>query len=65
MVGENGEELWAADKVAHFLGITINNLRQIQHRRQLEWKHRVWRSVYYSADDVQAFAEMRKGKKRG
>jgi hypothetical protein len=59
------EELWAADEVAHYLGITINNLRQIQHRKQLIWKKRVWRSVYYSADEVRAYGEKRKNKKHG
>jgi transposase len=65
VTADNGEELWATDEVAQFLNITINNLRQIQHRGQLEWKKRVWRSVYYSADEVRAFKELRENKKRG
>jgi len=63
VTADNGEELWATEDVAQFLGITINNLRQIQHRGQLKWKKRVWRSVYYSAAEVQEFADMRTRRK--
>jgi predicted site-specific integrase-resolvase len=57
------EELWSSQQVADFLGITINNLRQIQHRGTIKWVKREWRSVYYNADDVRAYQAKREARK--
>jgi predicted site-specific integrase-resolvase len=53
------EEVWSSEQTAEHLGITINNLRQIQHRGTLKWVKREWRSVFYAAEDVRAYREKR------
>lgn len=58
------EDKWLnAEQTAELLSVTLNNLRQIQYRKQLIWKHRVGREVFYAKQDVLAFAEKRKGRK--
>lgn len=52
-----------AQQAASLLNITLNNLRQIQYRKQLVWKRRQGREVFYLEQDVLAFAEKRKGRK--
>jgi hypothetical protein len=54
------EGLISAQKVAIRLNITMNNLRQLQHRKQLVWVQKVGRNVYYLEQDVVALAERRK-----
>lgn len=58
------EELWSSQEVADYLGININNLRQIQHRGTLKWVKRDWRSVFYNADDVRAYQAVREKRKQ-
>ena len=58
------EELWSSEQVANYLGININNLRQIQHRGTLKWVKREWRSVFYNADDVRAYHAKREARKQ-
>jgi hypothetical protein len=53
------EGLISAQKVAIRLNITMNNLRQLQHRKQLVWVQKVGRNVYYLEQDVVALAERR------
>jgi hypothetical protein len=53
------EGLISAQQVATQLNITMNNLRQLQHRKQLRWVERVGRNVYYSEQDVVALAQKR------
>jgi len=52
-----------ADETAKQLGITINNLRQIQFRGNLKWSKRVGRKVYYLASEVEAYAQKRGNQK--
>ena len=59
------DELWDSEQTAKYLNINVNNLRQIQHRKTLIWRKRVWRSVYYSADEVRAYADKRKKRNNG
>jgi hypothetical protein len=59
------DELWDSEQTAKYLNINVNNLRQIQHRKTLVWRKRVWRSVYYSADEVRAYADKRKKRNNG
>jgi len=59
------EELWDSEQTAKFLDITVNNLRQIQHRGTLKWHKRVWRSVYYLADEVRAYEAKRRKRNNG
>lgn len=57
------DEGWlSADEVVHFLDITLNNLRQIQFRKQLVWSKKQGRSVFYRAEDVEAYAERKRAK---
>ena len=53
----------SSQEVAEVLGITINNLRQIQHRGTLKWKRREWRNVYYDKAEVMAYAAKRESRK--
>jgi predicted site-specific integrase-resolvase len=49
----------SATETAEFLKITINNLRQIQHRGNLKWVRRDGRKVFYNQEDVFAYAAKR------
>jgi hypothetical protein len=57
------EELITAEQTASILGISINNLRQIQFRGNLKWDKRVGRKVYYSVVDVNTYKEKRAKRK--
>lgn len=52
-----------AEQTAEHLGITINNLRQIQFRGNLKWIRRESRRVYYSQDEVLDYAQKRSNKR--
>lgn len=52
-----------SQEVADYLGITINNLRQIQHRKTLQWKRREWRNVFYDRAEVEAYKAKREERK--
>ena len=54
----------SSQEVADYLGITINNLRQIQHRGTLKWKRREWRNVFYATDEVHAYGAKREARKQ-
>lgn len=54
----------SSQEVAEYLGITINNLRQIQHRKTLEWRRREWRNVYYDRAEVEAYKRKREERKQ-
>lgn len=56
MVDEN---LLSAAEVTDMLGITLNNLRQIQHRKSLTWVSKSGRNVYYRVEDVEAYKAKR------
>jgi hypothetical protein len=58
------EGLISAQEVATRLNITMNNLRQLQHRKQLVWVQKVGRLVYYREQDVVALSERRAGRKQ-
>jgi hypothetical protein len=53
------EGLISAQEVAVRLNISMNNLRQLQHRKQLVWVQKVGRNVYYRESDVVTLAEKR------
>jgi predicted site-specific integrase-resolvase len=59
---ENSEWI-SADDTAQMLGITINNLRQIQFRGNLKWVKREGRKVFYLLEQVLAYAEKRNKRK--
>lgn len=52
----------SADQVAERLNITLNHLRQLQFRKQLIWKSKQGKSVFYLEDDVEGYAEARRVK---
>jgi phage antirepressor YoqD-like protein len=49
----------SAQEVANDLGITMNNLRQIQYRKSLVWVKKTGRNVYYDKTEVEAYKEKR------
>ena len=54
------EEKWlSSGETADILAVSLNNLRQIQHRKQLVWKLKRGREVFYLEQDVLALAEKR------
>jgi predicted site-specific integrase-resolvase len=57
------ENEMSSQEVADLLGITINNLRQIQHRGTLKWQRREWRNVFYSTEEVLVYAAKREARK--
>jgi hypothetical protein len=59
MVDEN---LISSTEVAELLDISMGNLRQIQHRKQLCWTKKIGRKVYYRRDEVEAFLQKRQEK---
>jgi hypothetical protein len=52
----------SANEVAERLNITLNHLRQLQFRKQLVWKSKQGKAVYYLEDDVTAYADARRVK---
>lgn len=59
------EEWWDCTQTSEYLGITINHLRQLQHRGKIRWKRRVGRSVYYLVQEVRDLSTQRSGSKQG
>lgn len=57
------EELWGCKQVIEFLGININNLRQLQFRKTIEWVDKKGKEVFYLADDVKAYKIKREARK--
>jgi predicted site-specific integrase-resolvase len=53
------QELWGCEKVIEFLGVNLNNLRQIQHRGSIKWVKKIGKEVYYLAEDVAAYKTKR------
>jgi hypothetical protein len=54
---------YTAEQTARALNITINNLRQIQFRKQLKWVKREGKKVFYAVADVEAY-QTRHGKNK-
>lgn len=59
----NESEWITSEDTAQILGITINNLRQIQFRGNLKWVKREGRKVYYSREQVLLYADKRNKRK--
>jgi hypothetical protein len=49
------QELWGCQQVIEYLGINLNNLRQIQHRGSIKWVKKIGKEVYYLAADVASY----------
>lgn len=57
------DDLVSAAETAEILGITMNNLRQIQHRKTLVWVQKAGRNVYYKREDVANYKAKRDARK--
>jgi phage antirepressor YoqD-like protein len=57
--------LISAAETAQILGITMNNLRQIQHRKTITWVEKSGRNVYYKREDVEAYKSKRDNRANG
>ena len=49
------QELWTSQQVADYLGVTINNLRQLQFRKTIVWAKKVGKAVFYVPDEIIAY----------
>jgi len=54
--------LISAAEAAQMLGITMNNLRQIQHRKTITWVEKSGRNVYYRKTDVENYVSKRQAR---
>jgi len=59
------ENLMSAAEVCERLGITLNNLRQIQHRKTLTWVQKSGRNVFYTKEDVENYFLKRQERNQG
>ena len=59
------ENLMSAAEVCERLGITLNNLRQIQHRKTLTWVQKSGRNVFYTKEDVENYFSKRQERNQG
>lgn len=57
------ENLVSAAEAAEMLGINMNNLRQIQHRKSIQWVQKSGRNVFYKREDVEAYKAKRDARK--
>lgn len=59
------DDLMSAAEVCERLNITINNLRQIQHRKTLTWVQKSGRNVFYTREDVENYFLKRQERNQG
>ena len=52
-------EYMTCKEVIELLGINMNNLRQLQHRKTIAWVKKEGRTVFYDAEKVRAYKEIR------
>jgi len=57
------DELWDCNQVAEYLGVNINNLRQLQYRRTISWVKKEGKAVFYRAEEIRTYQEKRKARK--
>ena len=57
------DELWTSQQVVDHLGITINNLRQLQFRKTIKWVKKEGKAVFYLADEIKTYKEKRETRK--
>ena len=57
------EGLVTAQEAADILGINMNNLRQIQHRKSIQWVQKSGRNVYYKRQDIEDYKAKRDARK--
>ena len=58
-------DLMNTQEVCKFLGVSINNLNQIQFRGHIKWVNKEGKRVFYNRADVEAYKTKRdaRGKK--
>jgi len=58
-------DLMNTQEVCEFLGVSINNLNQIQFRGHIKWVNKEGKRVFYNRADVEAYKTKRdaRGKK--
>jgi predicted site-specific integrase-resolvase len=59
------DDLMSAAEVCERLNITLNNLRQIQHRKTLTWVQKSGRNVFYTKADVENYFSKRQERNQG
>jgi phage antirepressor YoqD-like protein len=57
-------DLISAQEAAEMLGINMNNLRQIQHRKSIQWAQKSGRNVYYKRQDIEDYKAKRNARKK-
>lgn len=57
-------DLITAQEAAEMLGINMNNLRQIQHRKSIQWVQKSGRNVYYKRQDIEDYKAKRNARKK-
>jgi hypothetical protein len=57
-------ELWDTKTVTEYLEINLNNLRQLQHRKTIRWVQKVGKAVFYPADEIRVYKELRDSRKK-
>ena len=56
-------DLWDTNQVCEYLGIRMNNLHQIQYRKQIKWVLKDGKKVYYDRTEIENYKAKRE--KRG
>lgn len=54
------ETVISSAEAADILGVTLNNLRQLQNRKRIAWVDKRGRNVYYKLSEILAYKETRK-----
>jgi predicted site-specific integrase-resolvase len=57
-------ELMTTEEVCAFLGVTFNNLHQIQYRGQIKWVKKEGKKVFYNRQDVETYKAKRDKRKK-
>lgn len=52
------------EEVCAFLGVTFNNLHQIQYRGQIKWVKKEGKKVFYNRQDVETYKAKRDKRKK-
>ena len=58
------EELWSSLQVIEHLKINLNNLRQLQSRKTINWKKKIGKQVFYDAAEIRAYQIKREARKQ-
>jgi len=59
ILGIDSSAVMTSDEVCELLGITRNNLYQMQYRKQIVWVNKVGRNALYDRKQVEAYKAKR------